>query len=175
MIEAEKATYPIKRMRELLEVSRSGYYKWRRAREAGPSPTAARRGALDAKVPRSNKASDGVYGAPRILADLHAHGEVSGCHVRRWRPRCAARASDDELTTKCHLHKVASDLLVARKIELAWFAGLPRKVRGFPTCNARIPRRARAFFERGDDRSATAIVPRRGLGKLRVVSRTDRA
>lgn len=75
MIEAEKATYPIKRMCELLEVSRSGYYKWRRAREAGPSPTAARRGALDAKVAAFHKASDGVYGAPRILADLRAHGE----------------------------------------------------------------------------------------------------
>jgi hypothetical protein len=28
VIEAEKATYSIKRMCELLEVSRSGFYKW---------------------------------------------------------------------------------------------------------------------------------------------------
>ena len=75
MIEAEKATYTIKRMCELLEVSRSGYYKWRRARESGPSPTKARRAELDAKVAVFHKASDGVYGAPRILADLRAGGE----------------------------------------------------------------------------------------------------
>ena len=75
MIEAEKATYPIKRMCELLEVSRSGYYKWRRAGESGPSPTARRRAELDAKVAGFHAASDGVYGAPRILADLRADGE----------------------------------------------------------------------------------------------------
>lgn len=75
MIEAEKATYPIKRMCELLEVSRSGYYKWRRAGASGPSPTAARRAVLDAKVAAFHQASDGVYGAPRILADLRADGE----------------------------------------------------------------------------------------------------
>ena len=62
-------------MCELLEVSRSGYYKWCRARESGPSPTKARRAELDAKVAVFHKASDGVYGAPRILADLRAGGE----------------------------------------------------------------------------------------------------
>ena len=75
MIEAEKATYPIKRMCELLEVSRSGYYKWRNARMSGPGPAARRRAELDAKVAAFHEASDGVYGAPRILADLRADGE----------------------------------------------------------------------------------------------------
>jgi putative transposase len=75
VIEAEKATYPVKRMCELLEVSRSGYYKWRRACVSGPSSTVARRAELDAKVAAFHKASDGVYGAPRILADLRAGGE----------------------------------------------------------------------------------------------------
>lgn len=76
MIEAEKATYTVKRMCELLEVSRSGYYKWRRACESEPRPTAARRAVLDAKVAAFHQASDGVYGAPRILADLRADGET---------------------------------------------------------------------------------------------------
>jgi putative transposase len=75
VIEAQKATYTIKRMCELLEVSRSGYYKWRKARAVGPSPTARRRGELDAKVAAFHAASDGVYGAPRILADLRDDGE----------------------------------------------------------------------------------------------------
>jgi hypothetical protein len=75
VIEMEKATYPIKRMCELLEVSRSGYYKWRVNRDAGPTPTQRRRAELDAKVAKFHAASDGVYGAPRICADLRADGE----------------------------------------------------------------------------------------------------
>lgn len=75
MIEAEKATYPIKRMCKLLEVSRSGFYEWRKSRDDGPTPTARRRAELDAKVAKFHEASDGVYGAPRILADLRADGQ----------------------------------------------------------------------------------------------------
>ena len=75
MIEAEKANYSIKRMCTLLEVSRSGYYKWRKSRDRGPTPAQRRRTELDAKVARFHAASDGVYGAPRILADLRADGE----------------------------------------------------------------------------------------------------
>ena len=75
MIEAQKASYPTKRMCELLEVSRSGYYKWRKSRDSGPTPAQRRRAELDAKVAGFHAASDGVYGAPRILADLRADGE----------------------------------------------------------------------------------------------------
>ena len=72
MIETD--TCPIKRMHELREVSRSGFYQWRAARDRG---TTQRSGGdeLDAKVAASHAASDGVYGAPRILADLRAAGE----------------------------------------------------------------------------------------------------
>jgi len=75
VIEAEKANYPIMRMCDLLEVSRSGYYKWRANRNARPTPAQRRRADLDAKVAKFHAASDGVYGAPRILADLRAGGE----------------------------------------------------------------------------------------------------
>ncbi len=75
MIEAEKASYPITRMCELLEVSRSGFYQWRASRDRGPTPSQRRRAALDAKVAASHAGSDGVYGAPRVLADLRAAGE----------------------------------------------------------------------------------------------------
>lgn len=42
-MEVEKANYSIKRMCELLEVSRSGFYKWRKTRDATPlaGPAAA--------------------------------------------------------------------------------------------------------------------------------------
>jgi hypothetical protein len=75
VIEAEKATYSINRMCELLEVSRSGYYKWRKSRDSGPTPAQRHRAKLDTKVAKFHAASDGVYGAPRILADLRADGE----------------------------------------------------------------------------------------------------
>jgi putative transposase len=56
-------------------VSRSGFYQWRARRGRGPAPSQQRRAELDAKVADFHKASDGVYGAPRILADLRAGGE----------------------------------------------------------------------------------------------------
>src|SRR5271165_2773240 len=62
-------------MCELLEVSRSGFYQWRSSRHRGPTPSQRRRVALDAKVAASHAASDGVYGAPRVLADLRADGQ----------------------------------------------------------------------------------------------------
>jgi transposase InsO family protein len=75
VIEAEKATYTVKRMCALLEVSRSGFYKWRANHDAGPSPARRRRAAIDVQVAAFHKASDGVYGTPRILADLRAAGQ----------------------------------------------------------------------------------------------------
>lgn len=63
-------------MCELLEVSRSGFYKWRKTQAGGPSAAACRRAELDVKVAAFHKASDGVYGAPRILADLRDDGET---------------------------------------------------------------------------------------------------
>ena len=53
----------------------SGHYKWRKSRDSGPTPAQQRRAELDAKVATFHAASDGVYGAPRILADLRDDGE----------------------------------------------------------------------------------------------------
>jgi transposase InsO family protein len=74
VIEAEKATHAVSRMCALLEVSRSGFYKWRKSRDDGPSPSQQRRAELDAQVAQFHQASDGVYGAPRLLADLRDAG-----------------------------------------------------------------------------------------------------
>ncbi|MGW3484008.1 IS3 family transposase [Rhodococcus indonesiensis] len=76
LIDSEKAHYSVVRMTRLLEVSRSGYYKWRSAKAAGPSQAQRRREQLDAKVKEFHAGSDGVYGAPRILADLRGDGET---------------------------------------------------------------------------------------------------
>ncbi len=76
MIHAEKATFPVTRMCELLDVSTSGYYAWVERQQAEPGPRAARRAALAEQITAFHEASDGVNGSPRILADLREVGEV---------------------------------------------------------------------------------------------------
>lgn len=69
---AEKKNFSITRMARLLGVSRSGFYAWLKR---GPSKRDERREELGRKITKSHADSDGVYGAPRVLADLHADGE----------------------------------------------------------------------------------------------------
>ena len=63
-------------MARLLEVSRSGYYDWANRQTAGPTPAQQRRAALTDKIRTFHADSDGVYGSPRILADLREAGET---------------------------------------------------------------------------------------------------
>lgn len=70
---AEKSSFTIARMARLLGVSRSGYYAWSKR---GPSKRAIRAERIEAKVRWFHGESDEVSGAPRILADLRADGEV---------------------------------------------------------------------------------------------------
>ena len=101
MIEAEKAIYGVSRCVQLLGVSRSGFYAWRARQGSGPGPRAARRAVLSEKIVALHDASDGVNGAPRIVADLRDDGEsvsqktvaklmrdngIAGISPRGWRP-----------------------------------------------------------------------------------------
>jgi putative transposase len=60
----------------LLQVSRSGYYAWRRRQRVGPGSRQVRREQLAVRVARAHADSDGVYGAPRITGELRAAGTV---------------------------------------------------------------------------------------------------
>jgi putative transposase len=68
---AECANFEIDRMARLLEVSRSGYYRWAAARRRDALPSEVRRADLDAKILGFHKASRGTYGSPRITTDLN--------------------------------------------------------------------------------------------------------
>ena len=75
VMDAEKPNFDVTRMARLSEVSRSGYYAWRN-RDKQPGARALRREKLAGKIHYFHSESDGVNGAPRILADLRDDGEV---------------------------------------------------------------------------------------------------
>jgi transposase-like protein len=56
-----------------LDVSESGFYKWRH-RPHQPTPSEQRRAELDAAVAEAFEASHGLHGSPRTLVDLRAAG-----------------------------------------------------------------------------------------------------
>lgn len=84
---ANRAAYPIATMCRLLGVSTSGYYAWR---SRAPSAHVAGDAHLLERIRAIHAASKGNYGAPRIHAELAAHG------VRVGRKRVARlmRAAD---------------------------------------------------------------------------------
>lgn len=69
---AEKANFPIELMCDVLQVSRSGFYRWL---ERKPSKRAKRHEELTAKVRAIFGESRGTYGSPRIHEVLSKRGE----------------------------------------------------------------------------------------------------
>jgi putative transposase len=70
-----QACYPIATMCQLLGVSPSGYYAWRKRQ---PSPRSETDVALIAEIQVAHAGSRGTYGAPRIHAELAAKGTYIG-------------------------------------------------------------------------------------------------
>jgi putative transposase len=96
--EAE-AHHPVALSCRVLGISRAGFYAWR---ERPPSARARADAELTAVIHRLHAESRGVYGSPRIHAELRATGRrhgrkrvarlmrqagLAGCHRRRRRPR----------------------------------------------------------------------------------------
>ena len=72
LIEAEKANHPISLMCEMLGVSRSGYHAWRRR---PPSDRTLSDAWLLERIRQIHQSNRGVYGAPRVHAELRmTHG-----------------------------------------------------------------------------------------------------
>jgi putative transposase len=74
-IEQEKAHFPVTSMCRVLAVSSSGYWAWRKRAE---SPRAQRDRELAERITKFHRDSHGIYGSPRIQADLREDGQAVG-------------------------------------------------------------------------------------------------
>lgn len=73
-IQAHQGEHPIRRLCQVLGVSRAGYYAWHVRQQQGPGPRAAADGALAQTIQQVHRASQARYGSPRIHAELRAAG-----------------------------------------------------------------------------------------------------
>ncbi len=78
-MEQEKANHSVKLMCRVLEVSKSGYYAWQ---HRGPSARSLSDAELLAHIKTIHEESRGVYGAPRIHADLKLKHHID-CSKKR--------------------------------------------------------------------------------------------
>lgn len=74
-MEAHGQDYPLERMCKVLEVSRAGYYAWKKRQGRDPSPRARRRQELAEKIRKVHEQSRQTYGSPRVYQELVAQGE----------------------------------------------------------------------------------------------------
>jgi transposase InsO family protein len=72
-VEDHQARYGVKRLCQILEVSRSSFYYWRSAAPARAARDAADHALAD-QITVVHAAFDGTYGAPRITAELRESG-----------------------------------------------------------------------------------------------------
>ncbi|MEV4078056.1 IS3 family transposase [Nonomuraea fuscirosea] len=90
LIHAEKDHHEVSLLARVLGVSRQGYYAWAARQRRGPSARARQDQLLTEQIRRHHQASDEIYGAPRIHADLR---ELDGVRVGRKRVARLMRAA----------------------------------------------------------------------------------
>ena len=71
LIDAEKASYPVSLLCRVLKVSRSGYYDWK---DRPSSKRDRENAALTEQIREVHERSRGIYGYPRVHAELRALG-----------------------------------------------------------------------------------------------------
>lgn len=74
-IHTEKASYPVRMLCRVLEVSPSGYYAWI---DRPPSAQATDDAQLAVEIAGAHSRSRGTYGSPRVHAELRAKGRRVG-------------------------------------------------------------------------------------------------
>ena len=73
-METRRQDYPLAVMCEALNVTRAGYYAWRKRGEEPPGPRAARREELAEQIRVAHERSRCTYGSPRVYHELKAQG-----------------------------------------------------------------------------------------------------
>jgi putative transposase len=112
-IDRRRDRYPVRLMCRLLRVSASGYYAWRSRPES--SRTKSNR-QLMVEIKRVHQDSKGVYGSPRVHAELVANGICAGRHkvarlMRLARLRGCPKRRFRVTTQANPAHAVAKNLL----------------------------------------------------------------
>ncbi len=112
-VDRRRDRYPVRMMCRLLRVSPSGYYAWRVRPE---SPRAKRDRELMPQIRRAHSRSKGVYGSPRVQAELVANGTRVGRHkvarlMRLARLRGCPKRRFRVTTQRDPSHPVAKNLL----------------------------------------------------------------
>lgn len=115
-IEAEKAKWPVEVLCNVLGVSRSGYYAWKRR----PEPESAQEDAqLAVEIAATHRRSRGTYGSPRVHRELRARGVRVGKkrveRLMRQHGIAARRKRRFRRTTDAkHPHPIAPNVLERR-------------------------------------------------------------
>ena len=93
-IQAHRGEHPVRRLCQVLGVSRAGYYAWHRRQQQGPGPRAVADRTLARTIAQVHRASQARYGSPRVHAELRARG------VRCSRKRVARLMREQQLAGK---------------------------------------------------------------------------
>lgn len=112
-ISEHRGTFKVGRMCTLLNVSRSGYYAWRKRPESRRS---RENRALEAKIRVIHAASHGIYGSPKIHRDLVEDGVPCGKNrvariMRKANIRSRTKKKFKATTNSRHNLPVAANLL----------------------------------------------------------------
>lgn len=119
-IDVERASYPVTVLCSVLAVSKSGFYAWR---NRAPSTRAKEDARLAVEVVATHKRARGVYGSPRVHADLKARGvRVGKKRIARLMRERGLRARQKrrfrKTTDSAHAFPIAPNLL-ARDFQTA--------------------------------------------------------
>jgi transposase InsO family protein len=93
-IQAHRGEHPVRRLCQVLGVSRAGYYAWHTRQQQAPRPRAQADATLAQHIAQVHAASQARYGSPRIQAELRAAG------VRCSRKRIARLMREQQLAGK---------------------------------------------------------------------------
>lgn len=115
LIDEERARYDVSLLARVLGVSRAGYYAWKQRRPSARAVVDAELGDL---IGRIHAGTEGIYGAPRVHAELRLeHGILVGCkRVARLMRENGLRGADGKrggprTTTRDPVRPSAPDLV----------------------------------------------------------------